>query len=178
MTAPKSPSTSTLLKDLEEIRQSLDKIAQSEPVIPTLEEVVGRRAPTAVNPNNPFLSSSSLSELINIRNQAEQRAAEELARLKPVRPIEEILKPRHEQLLAPDPEQILAQMESLFENWVENTVNDYMHLFESELRNRLQQDFRTLVGQWYEEHNLPIPESFRRSEASAHDKVEDSNKDA
>lgn len=177
MTSHKPPSTSTLLKDLEEIRQSLDKIAQSEPIIPTLEEVVGRRSPTAVNPNNPFLSSSSLSELIKIRNQAEQHAAEELARIKPIRPIEEILSTSKTQPKAPDPEQILAQMEGLFDSWIEHTVSDYMQLFESELRNRLQQDFRQLVSQWYEQHELPIPDSFQPANRTSIDDSEDSQKD-
>ena len=154
----------TLLEDLEAIRKSLDKIARSEPQIPTLEEIVGHRAPTTVNPDNPFLSSQSLSELIRIRNEAEARAAEELAKVEPIRPITEILtseaKPKTGPV-APDPEAIIQQMESLFDTWIEHSVNEYLTVFESELRNRLQQDFRDLVENWYEEHQLPIPESFR-----------------
>lgn len=153
-----SESTSrTLLEDLEVIRSSLDKIAKSEPQIPTLEEIVGHRAPTTVNPKNPFLSSQSLSELIRIRNEAESRTAEDLANMAPVRSIDEILT---ESPKAPDPEQIIEQMEVMFETWIENSVSQYLQVFESELRNRLQQDFRELVSQWYRDHDLPIPESL------------------
>lgn len=152
------PTSRTLLEDLEAIQKSLDKIAKTEPSIPTLEEIVGHRAPTSVNPENPFLSSSSLSELIKIRNEAESRAAEEMANLAPVKSIEEILA---EPVKGPDPEQIIEQMELLFDTWVENSVQQYLEVFESELRNRLQQDFRDLVTQWYKEHELPLPESFQ-----------------
>ncbi|MDN3649932.1 hypothetical protein QWZ13_13510 [Reinekea marina] len=162
----KQPQNHTLLEDLEAIQKSLDKISKSEPVIPTLEEIVGHRAPTTVNPKNPFLSSQSLSELISIRNEAETHAAQELARITPVRPIEEILKEEQPKPSAPDPSMVIEQMEHMFESWIESAVNDYMSLFESELRNRLQQDFKTLVTQWYKDHDLPIPEGFERSEDS------------
>lgn len=161
----------TLLEDLEAIRKSLDKIAKSEPQIPTLEEVVGHRAPTTVNPDNPFLSSQSLSELIRIRNEAEARAAEELAKVEPIRPITDILESEPEQLPlmppAPDPDEIISQMESLFDTWVEHSVSEYLTVFENELRNRLQQDFRDLVIGWYREHELPVPDSFQAQESSA-----------
>ena len=162
----KQPQNHTLLEDLEAIQKSLDKISKSEPVIPTLEEIVGHRAPTTVNPKNPFLSSQSLSELISIRNEAETHAAQELARITPVRPIEEILKEEQPKPSAPDPSMVIEQMEHMFESWIESAVNDYMSLFESELRNRLQQDFKTLVTQWYKDNDLPIPEGFERSEDS------------
>jgi hypothetical protein len=152
------PSSRTLLEDLEAIQKSLDKIAKTEPSIPTLEEIVGHRAPTTVNPENPFLSSTSLSELIKIRNEAESRAAEELANLAPVKSIQEILA---EPPKGPDPEQIIEQMEQMFDTWVENSVQQYLDVFESELRNRLQQDFRDLVTHWYKEHELPLPDSFQ-----------------
>ncbi|MDX1341696.1 MAG: hypothetical protein R3309_15220 [Reinekea sp.] len=157
-------SPRTLIEDLEAIRKSLDKIAESKTEIPTLEEIVGHRAPTTVNPSNPFLSSSSLSELIKIRNEAEARAAQELADMAPVKSIEEILA---EPPKAPDPEVIIEQMEAMFDSWVENSVSQYMEIFESELRNRLQQDFRELVGQWYIEHELPLPKSFEHRQDPA-----------
>ena len=163
----KQPVNHTLLEDLEAIQKSLDKISQSKPLIPTLEEIVGHRPPTTVNPANPFLSSQSLSELISIRNEAETHAAEELARIKPIRPIEEILTPEAPKVTAPDPAIIIEQMEHMFDSWIESAVTDYMSLFESELRNRLQQDFRTLITQWYEDNNLPIPEGFKRTQDSA-----------
>ncbi len=159
MTDQSSPRT--LIEDLEAIRKSLDKIASSKPQIPTLEEIVGHRAPTTVNPQNPFLSSASLSELIKIRNEAEARAAQELADMAPVKTIEEILA---EPPKAPDPEVIIEHMEVMFDSWVENSVSQYMEIFESELRNRLQQDFRDLVTQWYREHELPLPASFEQRE--------------
>lgn len=81
-------SKQSLLQDLEDIRQSLDRVARSESQIPLLDEIVDKRSPTHVNPDNPFLSSQSLSELIRIRNEAEARAAEELASLAPLRPID------------------------------------------------------------------------------------------
>ncbi len=152
-------TSGSLIDDLEAIRYSLDKIAKSEPVIPTLEEIVDKRTPTSVNPENPFLSSSSLSELLKIRNDAEARAAHELAQLKPIilaGSVEEVpSKPA-----TPDPEEIMEQMEAQFGNWIENSVSQYMALFENDLRNQLQQDFRELVSKWYEDHELPIPESF------------------
>lgn len=180
----------SLLKDLEDIRQSLDRIVQSESAIPLLEEIVDQRPPTHVNPNNPFLSSQSLSELIRIRNEAEARAAEELANLAPLRPIEDILErqkrekaelerqhqeeqqqldfgepepeaqPEPDTPKGPDPELILEQLETAFGNWIDDAVASYVQLFENEVRNRLQQDFRKLIWQWYEEHELPIPEGF------------------
>lgn len=154
----------SLLDDLEAIRTSLDKIAASQPSIPTLEEIVGKRPPTSVNPRNPFLSSDSLSRLIKIRNEAEARAAEELASIEPVRNLEEILakneQPDESATPVPDPEFILSQMENLFNLWVEEAVAEYLNLFESELRNRLQQDFRQLITHWYQEHQLPIPPEF------------------
>lgn len=172
----------SLLKDLEAIRQSLDRIVDSESAIPLLDEIVDKREPTHVNPNNPFLSSQSLSELIRIRNEAEARAAEELASLAPLRPIEDILERQKreqreqddkreqeaspppeetpEPIPAPDPEQLWEQLETVFASWIDEAVENYVHLFENEVRNRLQQDFRKLVWQWYEEHELPIPEGF------------------
>ena len=150
-------SPRTLLEDLEAIRKSLDKVAEVKPQIPTLEEIVGHRTPTTVNPSNPFLSSDSLSELIKIRNEAESRSAEELANLTPVKTIAEILTKAPE---GPDPQEILEQMEALFDTWVENSVTQYLEVFETELRNRLQQDFRDLVTNWYKEHELPLPEGF------------------
>lgn len=161
----------TLLDDLEAIRQSLDKISKSEPQIPTLEEIVGHRAPTTVNPDNPFLSSQSLSELIRIRNEAEARAAEELAKAEPIRPIPDILEPEPLSITppAPDPDEIVRQMEAMFDTWIEHSVSEYMSVFESELRNRLQQDFRDLVTGWYREHDLPVPESFLNRETEEPD---------
>lgn len=164
----------SLLQDLEDIRQSLDRVARTESQIPLLDEIVDKRSPTHVNPNNPFLSSQSLSELIRIRNEAEARAAEELASLAPLRPITDIV--RKEQNLpqveeaskpppGPDPEQVLAQLETLFSHWIDDTVSDYLKLFERDLRNRLQQDFRNLVGQWYEDNDVPLPDSFKREDS-------------
>jgi hypothetical protein len=168
----KQNTPSALLDDLEAIRKSLDKIAETKPNIPTLEEIVGHRAPTTVNPRNPFLSSNSLSELIKIRNDAESRAAQELAALAPVKTIEEILASPPQ---GPDPEVIMEQMETMFDSWVENSVSQYLEVFESELRNRLQQDFRDLVTQWYRENELPLPESF---EARNSDKDENQETDS
>lgn len=157
-------SQQSLLQDLEAIRQSLDRVARTESQIPLLDEIVDKRRPTHVNPDNPFLSSQSLSELIRIRNEAEARAAEELASLSPLRPITDILSKEPESLSAPDPEQVLAQLETAFGHWIDDTVANYIQLFERDLRNRLQQDFRQLVGQWYKEHDLPLPASFRRAD--------------
>lgn len=164
----------SLLQDLEDIRQSLDRVARTESQIPLLDEIVDKRSPTHVNPKNPFLSSQSLSELIRIRNEAEARAAEELASLAPLRPITDIV--RKEQNLpqveeapkpppGPDPEQVLAQLETLFSHWIDDTVSDYLKLFERDLRNRLQQDFRNLVSQWYEDNDVPLPDSFKREDS-------------
>jgi hypothetical protein len=176
-------SQKSLLKDLEDIRQSLDHIARTESQIPLLDEIVDKRKPTHVNPNNPFLSSQSLSELIRIRNEAESRAAEELASLAPLRPITEIVRKEQERFdlqptveapkvpPAPDPEQMLAQLETVFSHWIDDAVADYLTVFENEVRNRLQQDFRVLISQWYEEHDLPLPDGFKRTES---DEPEDS----
>lgn len=161
----KQPDASTLLDDLEAIRASLEKVSENDVTIPTLEEIVGHRSPTSVNPENPFLSSSSLSELIRIRNEAESRAAQELAslrkttktRFEPTKKIDPDTVKRH-----PDPDDIMRQMETRFDQWIESSVAQYMQLFESELRNRLQQDFRALVVQWYRSHQLPVPEAFVR----------------
>lgn len=167
-------SQQSLLQDLEAIRQSLDRVARSESQIPLLDEIVDKRSPTHVNPDNPFLSSQSLSELIRIRNEAEARAAEELASLAPLRPITEIVRKEQDTPATPeppkpppgpDPEQVLAQLETVFDHWIEGTVGDYLQLFERDLRNRLQQDFRSLVSQWYEDNDLPLPESFKRDDS-------------
>ncbi len=163
------PSTLSLLEDLEAIQKSLKKIADSSTEIPTLDEVVEDARPSSLNPSNPFLSSESLSELIQIRNQAEARAARDLAKLGRVKPIEEILETDKEpepepEVLAPDPEEIIAKMEILFGTWIEHSVAQYLNVFESELRNHLQQDFRSLVTNWFKEHELPLPESFQARE--------------
>jgi hypothetical protein len=158
----------SLLEDLEAIRKSLDKVNDSTSTIPTLEEIVGHRGPATVNLKNPFLSSSSLAELIKIRNDAESRAAQELSKLKPVMTLDAIqaanpppaLAAQPEPDPAPDPQLIINQMEQLFDSWIENSVAQYMVLFESELRNRLQQDFRVLVTRWYQEQGLAVPASF------------------
>lgn len=151
----------SLLKDLEEIRQSLDRIARSKPAIPLLDEIVEKREPTHVNPNNPFLSSQSLSELIRIRNEAEARSAEELANMEPLRPIGEIVRKADLQASPrPDPELIKDQLETLFSTWIDDAVENYLRLFEQDLRNRLQQDFRKLVAQWFRDSDLPVPEDF------------------
>jgi len=157
----------TLLEDLEAIRKSLDKADDSASTIPTLEEIVGHRGPASVNMKNPFLSSSSLSELIKIRNDAEARAAQELSKLKPVMTLDQIqaanalaAEPEQKPEPVPDPNLIISQMEQLFDSWIENSVAQYMVLFESELRNRLQQDFHQLVTRWYQEQGLAVPASF------------------
>ncbi len=167
----------TLLDDLEAIRNSLDTIESNEPYIPTLEEIVGHRAPTTVNPSNPFLSSTSLSELIKIRNEAEARAAEELAKVERVKPVEEILAaktkedtaPEEPVVFAPDPNVIIAKMEQLFESWIDNSVSLYVEVFEAEIRNRLTHDFKELVVQWYLENELPVPEHFKQSPSEQDD---------
>ncbi|WP_320823996.1 hypothetical protein [Reinekea sp.] len=166
----------SLLEDLEAIRKGLDKVEGSASTIPTLEEIVGHRGPATVNLDNPFLSSSSLSELIKIRNDAESRAAQELSKLKPVMTLDQIqaanasstlvaeptpqAEPEPEPEPIPDPNLIISQMEQLFDSWIENSVAQYMVLFEGELRNRLQQDFRDLVTRWYLEQGLAVPASF------------------
>lgn len=148
----------SLLKDLEDIRQSLDRIAKSESAIPLLEEIVDKREPTHVNPNNPFLSSRSLSELIRIRNEAEVKAAEELADMKPSVTVREHRSPQIP--VAPDPDIIRGQLESVFESWIDEAVENYLQLFEQELRYRLRQDYRKLVTQWFQESGLPVPDTF------------------
>jgi hypothetical protein len=159
----KQPINHTLLEDLEAIQKSLDSISNTKPMIPTLEEIVGHRAPTmSINPSNPFLSSQSLSDLISIRNEAETRAAEELVKIKPTHPIKESIAPSAGNANAPDPNAVIDQMERMFDSWIEGAVTNYMSLFECELRNRLQQDFKTLITQWYQDNNLPIPEGFER----------------
>lgn len=149
----------SLIDDLEAIRKSLDRIAQSEPVIPVLEEVVDKSTPRHINPDNPFLSSQSLSELIRIRNEAEVKSAEELARLAPLRPVRPTKTPTPSS--APDPVQITGQLQELCASWVDEALDHYLEVFEQELRARLEQDVRTLVEQWYQQHNLPVPESFQ-----------------
>lgn len=160
----------SLIDDLEAIRKSLDRIAQSEPVIPVLEEVVDKTTPRHINPNNPFLSSHSLSELIRIRNEAEVKSAEELARLAPLRPVRSAEAPRPPK--APDPEQVTRQLQELCASWVDEALDHYLEVFEQELRARLEQDVRTLVEQWYQQHNLPLPKPFHT--ASDPNKGEDS----
>ena len=168
MTEEQRPTKLSLIEDLEAIKKSLKKVADSSTVIPTLEEIVDDSPASAINPENPFLSGSSLSELIRIRNEAEARAARELAKLGRIKPIDEILatadgahtEPAPQQ--APDPDEIIERMEELFHTWIEISVKQYLNVFENELRNHLQQDFRQLVTQWYEEYQLPLPESFQQ----------------
>lgn len=161
----KQPDPSTLLDDLEAIRKSLEKESGNDITIPTLEEIVGHRSPVSVNTENPFLSSSSLSELIRIRNEAENRAAQELASLRKISEAKTEAPKKVDPEAAeqyPDPGEIMTLMETRFDQWIESSVQQYMQLFESELRNRLQQDFRALIVQWYRNHQLPIPEAFVR----------------
>jgi len=171
-------SQQTLLEDLEAIRNSLDKGPEAPSIIPTLEDIVGQRAPTSVNLKNPFLSSDSLSELLKIRNEAESVAAQALSELKPLWARDEMAdslsladskleaqserepEPALELEVIPDPDLIIGQMEQLFASWVENSVAEHMVRFENELRTRLHQDFRQLITHWYQEQGLELPANF------------------
>ena len=124
-----------LLHDLEALRQSLDHIAQTpEPVMPpVVDKVVDEdtdKRPSPLNPDNPFLSSDSLSELIRIRNEAEQRAAEEQAQ-------------SAEALDQP----LSDELEAAFNRWADQALADYISLFERDLRRRLRADFIRLLNE-------------------------------
>lgn len=122
-----------LLSDLEALRQSLDQMARSEPSAPLLDEVVEKRPESPLNPDNPFLSSNSLSELIRIRDEAEARSAASA----------------HAD--APDP--ILSEaMEAAFERWADRALADYLALFERDLRRRLRHEFARLLAEHQNTH--------------------------
>lgn len=124
-----------LLHDLEALRQSLDHIAQTpaSSVPPIVDKVVDDSAdkrPSPLNPDNPFLSSDSLSELIRIRNEAERRAAEEQAQ-------------SAEALDLP----LSDELEAAFNRWADQALADYISLFERDLRRRLRADFIRLLNE-------------------------------
>ena len=131
MTDPNTLGKS-LIEDLEAIRESLDRIARSKPggpAVPVVDEVVDKREATPLNPDNPFLSSESLSELIRIRNEAEARAAQELA----------------DQQTAEV--QLDPQFEAAFNAWADKVLPEYVALFERDLRHRLRADFKKLLDE-------------------------------
>lgn len=123
-----------LLDDLEALRRSLDQIAHSEASIPLVDEVVDKGPPSPLNPDNPFLSSDSLSELIRIRNEAEARAAEEQAQARPT---------SAELLDQP----LSDELEATFNCWADQALADYISLFERDLRRRLRADFLRLLNE-------------------------------
>ncbi|PTY36942.1 hypothetical protein BGP77_06560 [Saccharospirillum sp. MSK14-1] len=128
-----------LLDDLEALRQSLDHIARTpaSTVPPIVDKVVDDAAEkesdkksSPLNPDNPFLSSDSLSELIRIRNEAEQRAAEEEAQT------EDALD-----------QPLSDELEAAFNRWADQALADYISLFERDLRRRLRADFVRLLNE-------------------------------
>lgn len=132
-----------LLHDLEALRQSLDHIAQTpaSTVPPIVDKVVDKgvdkapdkepdKRPSPLNPDNPFLSSDSLSELIRIRNEAELRAAEAQAQ-------------SAETLDQP----LSDELEAAFNRWADQALADYISLFERDLRRRLRADFIRLFNE-------------------------------
>ncbi|WP_108124643.1 hypothetical protein [Saccharospirillum mangrovi] len=121
-----------LLDDLEALRQSLDRMARSEPALPVVDEVVEKRPASPLNPDNPFLSSDSLSELIRIRNEAEARAAEEQAELNFEESLDAVL---------------TDNLEAAFNRWADEALADYLQLFERDLRRRLRNDFLRLLAE-------------------------------
>ncbi|TCS36709.1 hypothetical protein [Reinekea marinisedimentorum] len=60
----------------------------------------------------------------------------------------------------PDPERIVTSLASAFDTRKEQAVKEQVALFEAELRDRLELDFRELVRNWYREHHMAIPEAF------------------
>lgn len=162
-------SPQTLLEELEAIRNSLDNGPEAQSIIPTLEDVVGQRAPTSVNLNNPFLSSNSLSALLKIRNDAESVAAQERSELTPLGARDKIsdselelaLEPSLVAEVMPDPGLMIGQMEQLLASWIEDSVAEHMVRFERELRVRLEQDFHQLIARWYQEQGLALPAHVR-----------------
>lgn len=123
-----------LLDDLEALRQSLDHIAQTPtPTAPPLvDKVIDHstdKRPSPLNPDNPFLCSDSLSELIRIRNEAELRAAEEAQTASPINPA------------------LSDELEAAFNRWADQALADYISLFERDLRRRLRADFIRLLNE-------------------------------
>ena len=87
MSQNKDTGKNQLLQDLENLKDTLspDTEAPQEQStnagIPTLDQVVGHEKTIQQRTENPFLSSETLAQLISKRNDAEARAAEELARI-------------------------------------------------------------------------------------------------
>ena len=84
MTQNKDSGRDKLLQELENLKDTLSsnkKRDQEDNVIPTLEEVVGHEKTIQQRKENPFLSSETLAQLISKRNDAEAKAAEELAQI-------------------------------------------------------------------------------------------------
>ena len=88
------PKQEAIIDDLESIRSTLDTtglIQNSEVTsldgdftlaeIPLLEDVTGHRTPIQNHTSNPFLSSKTLESLVHKRNEAEAKAAEDLAHM-------------------------------------------------------------------------------------------------
>lgn len=159
---PDNQQDKTLLDELEAIRESLDKLDKPELSIPTLDEIVEHEAPLSFKPDNPFLSSASLSELIKKRNEAESKAAEELARLKPTtsaRASNQPNTPKNQ----PDPNFILSHMQSQFDAWLDQTVATHVSLFEKELRDHFQNRFNELLSEWNQQNSLSTSPSSKPS---------------
>ncbi|AJQ94924.1 hypothetical protein [Gynuella sunshinyii] len=122
MSNDKDTGTDKLLQELENLKDTLseEQHADKDNFIPTLEEVVGHEKTIQQRKENPFLSSETLAQLISKRNDAEAKAAEELARIirqNRITPVPDSdLSATHSLFDLPDP---LTKPESRFETPIE-----------------------------------------------------------
>ena len=176
-------SNKSLIKELETIRQSLDEILENAE-IPTLDDIIdqaalGQKSLDGINPDNPFLSSDSLSELIKIRNEAVARLQESKQAANTNKPSitgassasttsaqspagaaqeAEPLIPAEQSAeavtLSADADQLIAHMDSCFRSWKNQLVRKYVKKFEQELNSQLEHDFQLFVQEQLKQHQL------------------------
>ncbi|TXR53798.1 hypothetical protein [Reinekea thalattae] len=180
-------SNKSLIKELETIRQSLDEILENAE-IPTLDDIIdqaalGQKSLDGINPDNPFLSSDSLSELIKIRNEAVARLQESKQAANANKPSitsassasttsaqspsqtptgaaqeAEPLIPNEQSAeavtLSADADQLIAHMDSCFRSWKNQLVRKYVKKFEQELNSQLEHDFQLFVQEQLKQHQL------------------------
>lgn len=83
MSQHESDTRETLLQDLESLKDALTpndgSVTDNQLNIPVLKQVVGRSTTLQERQHNPFLASKELETLISHRNEAEAKAAEQLA---------------------------------------------------------------------------------------------------
>lgn len=116
-----SPKTrGKLIKDLENLHQTLSeenisKTPEQLP-IPLLDQIVGQQKTVQSSNRNPFLSSKTLEDLIAKRNDAESKAAAELASMG--------IKSKGAFISGPELQEISNKLDPDSQKWIHQIIED------------------------------------------------------